>query len=575
MIKAIHLATGIAEGEIKTKWKETGDLGSTAESLVAKKTQATLFQRKLDVEKVFTNIRKVSSLEGAGTVNRKLQLIAELLTSATPKEAKYIARTLLGVLRIGIGEGSLRDAIAWAYLPRVLGVFGVCKSCNAIVPVWEKCLECGSPLESSEKVNQNIKSVVISNTKELETKPLKGIGVIIPEPSEKSREIYNYMIEKLQDAYNLTNDFGVVAAALKRESLAGLNKIGLKLGTPIKVMLALKVDSPKEGLERVGSPCLVDYKYDGFRMQIHGWDGNIVIFTRRLENVTKQFAEVAEVVKRNVKASSFVLDGEAIGYDPKTGKYRPFQEISQRIKRKYNIQELAKKLPVELNVFDIMYYNGETIIKKPYKERRKLIEQIISPVKLKIQPATARIIASEEEAKDFFDEAIATGHEGIMFKNLNAPYKPGARVGYMVKYKPSVDTVDLVIVGAEYGEGKRASWLSSYYLACLHDDQFLVVGKASTGLKEKSEEGLSFGDVTKLLEPLIISSKGRYVEVKPQVVVEVGYQEIQKSPTYSSGYALRFPRVIRLRDDKAVDEIATLDDIKELYAKQTNTTKSD
>jgi DNA ligase-1 len=467
------------------------------------------------------------------------------------------------VLSIGVGEGSLRDGVVWAFLPKVLGVFVVCPSCGMIVPEWERCLECGKDITPSQNVP---KGIVISSAEEL--KDLKGAELIIPEPNSFGRELYNTIIDSVQDAYNLTNDFGRVASALKKRSYSGLSDISLELGNPIKVMLALKVDSPEEGLERVGTPCLVDYKYDGFRMQIHKNRDEIRLFTRRLEEVTKQFAEVVEVVRENVKGDSFVLDGEAIGFDPITKRFRPFQEISQRIKRKHNIEELAAKLPVELDIFDVVFYNGKSLIKLPYKQRREMVERIVPQVKLKIQPSTAKIIERPDEAQKFFDQAINSGQEGIMFKNLSAPYKPGGRVGYIVKFKPSADTIDLVIVGAEYGEGKRATWLTSYDLACIKGDEFLKIGKASTGLKEKPEEGLSFSDMTELLKPLIISSKGKHVTVRPEVVVEVGYQEIQKSPTNTSGFAMRFPRIVRLREDKAVDEIASRDDIKGTHKKQ-------
>ncbi len=156
-----------------------------------------------------------------------------------------------------------------------------------------------------------------------------------------------------------------------------------------------------------------------------------------------------------------------------------------------------------------------------------------------------------------------------MFKSLNSPYKPGARVGYMIKFKHMMETLDLAIVGAEWGEGKRVRWLSSYVIACIDENEnFLGIGKASTGLKEKEEEGLSFVEMTRLLKPLIISEKGKEVKVKPKIVIEVGYEEIQKSPTYESGFALRFPRVIQVRADKGPDEASTLDYVKKLYAGQ-------
>jgi DNA ligase-1 len=293
------------------------------------------------------------------------------------------------------------------------------------------------------------------------------------------------------------------------------------------------------------------------------------LFTRRLEDVTKQFPDIAEYVKKNVKGKSFIIDSEAVGYNRKTGKYMPFQNISQRIKRKYDIDRMSHDFPVELNVFDIIYHEGKSLINEDFEKRRTLLERIVKQEPKKIVLAKNKIASDKKDVEKFFKEAVNAGNEGLMFKSLKAPYKPGARVGYMIKFKHIMETLDLVIIGAEWGEGKRAKWLSSYHIACLDEnDNFVEIGKASTGLKEKEEEGLSFMEMTKLLKPLIISEKGKEVKVKPKIVIEVGYEEIQKSPTYTSGFALRFPRVIQIREDKGPDEASTLDYIKKLYAGQ-------
>jgi DNA ligase-1 len=205
----------------------------------------------------------------------------------------------------------------------------------------------------------------------------------------------------------------------------------------------------------------------------------------------------------------------------------------------------------------------------PFKERSALLRKVVEKHPYKIICAKQIITDSEGKAKEFFDEALRNNQEGVMIKNLNGIYKPGSRVGYMVKLKPEHRDLDLVIVGAEYGKGKRAGWFSSFILACKDgkNGKFLEVGKVGTGIKEKSE-GVSFSELTKLLKPLIIESEGKNVKVKPKIIVSVIYQEIQKSPTYSSGYALRFPRVVVLRQDKPLSEINSLDDIKREYGGQ-------
>ena len=519
MLKSLNVATGISAEKIENEWKKQGDLGLVAEALVRTKKQATLHSAKLTVKKVFDNIRKLAELEGEGTVERKTQLIAELLTSAKPAESKYIVKTILGEMRIGVGEGAMRDAIVWAFF-------------------WNK--------------------IGIKYTKE-------GNGIEV-----EDREVYNKYADAVQSAYDVTNEFAEVAKAAKSKGIEGLENIGMKVGIPIQVMLALKTDTIEEAFETVGKPAAIEFKYDGFRIQAHKNDkGEIRLFTRRLEDVTAQFPDVAEFVKKNVRGKSFIIDSEAVGYDKKTGKYLPFQSISQRIKRKYDIGRMSRDFPVEINVFDAIYFDGKSLINEEFEKRRKLLEKVIRQEPKKIVLSKSKITSNKKDVEKFFREAVNAGNEGLMFKSLNAPYKPGARVGYMVKFKSMMETLDLAVVGAEWGEGKRSKWLSSYTIACIDENgNFVEVGKVSTGLKEKKEEGLSFGEMTKMLKPLVISEKGKKVKVKPKVVIEVGYEEIQKSPTYESEFALRFPRVISLRIDKGSEEASTLDYVKKLYGSQ-------
>jgi len=518
MLKSLSAATGITSDKIENEWKKQGDLGLVAEIIVKSKKQSTLHSTKLSVKKVFDNIRKLAELEGEGTVERKVQLIAELITSAKPLESRYIVKTILDEMRIGVGEGVMRDSIVWAFFGSEIGI----------------------KYEREEN----------------------DIGI-------EDRDNYNKYSSAVQGAYDVTNEFAEVAKAAKK-GISSLENIEMKVGIPIKVMLSLKVDTIEEGFETVGKPCAVEFKYDGFRIQAHKDEkGNISLFTRRLENVTRQFPDVAEYVKSNVRAKTFIIDSEAVGFDKKTGKYLPFQSISQRIKRKYDIEKISGDFPVELNVFDIIYYDGKNMISEPFEKRRKILERIINQERKKIVLSRQKIVSDEKVVGQFFKDAFNAGNEGLMFKSLNAPYKPGARVGHMVKFKAIMETLDLVIVAAEWGEGKRSKWLSSFTIACIDEnDNFAEIGKASTGLKEKEEEGLSFMEMTKLLRPLIISEKGKEVKVKPKIVIEVGYDEIQSSPTYASGYALRFPRVKNLRTEKGPNDASTIDYIKKLFEGQ-------
>ncbi|MEK6886978.1 MAG: DNA ligase, partial [Nanoarchaeota archaeon] len=241
--------------------------------------------------------------------------------------------------------------------------------------------------------------------------------------------------------------------------------------------------------------------------------------------------------------------------------------ISQRIKRKYDISELAKKLPVELNVFDVLYIDGESVVELPFKERRKLVERIVEEVPKKIRISTQLITSDDKEAEKFYRDALKIGEEGVMIKNLNSAYISGRYVGTMAKLKPVVADLDLVIVGAEYGTGKRAGGLTSFIVACKNGDKFVEVGKVSSGLKEKASEGTSYGEINELLQPLIISENDEAVFVKPKIVVSVTYQNIQPSPSYSSGFALRFPRITHYRPERGMHDIASLEDIKREVAK--------
>lgn len=367
----------------------------------------------------------------------------------------------------------------------------------------------------------------------------------------------------------MANDFALVFYAAQQGKEA-LNNISIVPGRPTKVMLPVKVTKIEEAFKICGRPAALEHKYDGFRMLINSNNGIVTLFTRKLENVTVQFPDVVNVVKQYVKGKNFILDSEVVGYEQKTKKYMPFEAISQRIKRKYDVEKLIVKLPVEVNVFDVLYYEGESITQKQFVERRKLLEKIVKTEPFKLRLAKQFITDDIVKAQKFYEEALKIGEEGIIVKKLDAIYKPGRKVGYMVKLKPVAEDLDLVIVGAEYGSGKRAGWLTSYIVACRDNENFKEVGMVSSGLKEKEEEGTSYEEITNLLKPLVVSEAGKKVKISPKLVVSVTYQNIQKSPTYSSGYALRFPRITAFRPDRSVKDVATFGDIE----KEVNSSKA-
>ncbi len=367
-------------------------------------------------------------------------------------------------------------------------------------------------------------------------------------------KIYSTSPKEIDTAYFLVNNWGVVAEAAKSKSL---EKLGIEPFRPIKVMLAQKVRNLEEGFSTVGKPCALEYKYDGFRMQVHKIGDNVKIFTRRLDNVTEQFPLITDAVRKNVDGDC-IIEGETVGI--KGGKYLPFQQISRRIKRKYNIEEMAKRIPVVLHLFDVLYQKGKTLLNIPFEKRRKILESIVKEDK-HLALAKQIITDSEEEGNAFYKEALDKRNEGIMMKNLTAPYQPGSRVGYMIKLKPVLETLDLVIIGAEWGEGRRAHWLATFLLACKNEEgNFVPIGKVGTGITDEM-----FQDLTDNLKESIISQKGKEVALKPELVAEIAYEEIQRSPKYESGFALRFPRVIRIREDKGPDDVDTIERVYEIY----------
>jgi DNA ligase-1 len=519
-VKAVAVASGESEKTVTASWKQEGDLGKVAVALVGTKKQATLVSQDLTVQEVFATLQKLPAMEGLGSTDRKVKTIAALLGQATGNGALFLLRTVLETLRVGVADGTLRDAICWAYL--------------------------------QPQINYNMEKNDIEFT------------------DDSSREEYNKLTEAVQKAYDRCNDFSQVAVTAKENGVDGLATISLELGTPIRVMLAQREVSVEDGMERVGTPAALEYKYDGFRMQVHKNGDDITIFTRRLENVTTQFPDVVAAVKEHVVAEKAILDCEAVGFDKETGKYTAFQQISQRIRRKYDIQKLQEKLPVELNVFDILYLDGEELLDRPFSERRQLLEKTIKDVPKAI--VRSKYIATDivKDAEQFYKEALDAGNEGVMCKAMNGVYKPGSRVGHMVKVKPVLDTMDLVVVAAEWGEGKRSGWLTSFTVACKGDEgDFVTIGKVGTGLKElEQEDGVTFNQVTELLTPHIVAENGRDVTIKPHLVFELAFEEIQQSPSYGSGYALRFPRVLRVRDDRDPEEITMLEEVRVAFEHQ-------
>jgi DNA ligase-1 len=370
-------------------------------------------------------------------------------------------------------------------------------------------------------------------------------------------------VQVVERAIMLTNDLGLVTATAEAAGTMGLKELTVQVGRPLRPMLAQSMPTLEEAIKKAGQAA-IETKYDGARVQIHKSGDKIMIFSRRLEEVTDALPDVVESALSGIKAEEAILDGETVAVDPVTRRPKPFQDILRRFRRKYGVEEKAAEIPFETYIFDVLFLDGELVIDRPLSERRAKLEAIIDEQKQRFMLAEQLVTSEFTETGDFYNRALDSGHEGVMVKNLDSAYIIGSRVGYMYKIKPIAESLDLVILGAIWGEGKRAGWLSSYYLGARDElGEYKYVGRVATGVSEQQ-----LADYTELLRPFIEFIDGREVKLMPEVVVEVGYQEIQKSPKYDSGFALRFPRVIRLRDDKSTEEVDTLERMEELYKRQ-------
>jgi len=488
LIKAVAMATGINAEWIENSVKDTGDLGESVALALQKRRQKSFFGQPLTIKRVYKTLVKVAETTGEGSQDRKLKYLANLFMDAEPIEGKYLARTILGIMRTGVAEGLLRDAIAEAFKVR-------------------------------------------------------------PELVER--------------AYMLTSDFGFVTKIAKLEGNDGLSKVTIQIGKPIKPMLAQMAASVREALIEMGGEAEFEIKYDGARVQVHKDGDKVIIYSRRLENVTKSIPEVVERIKKSINPEKAIVEGELVAVGEE-GRPRPFQYVLRRFRRKYNIQEMIEKIPLELNLFDVLYVDGENLIDTPFIERRRKLESMVE-VNQWVKVAENLITKNPEEAEEFYHKALDMGHEGLMAKRLDAVYEPGNRGKKWLKIKPTMENLDLVIIGAEWGEGRRAHVLSSFLLGAYDPSTgtFVPVGKVGSGFTD--EDLIEF---TKMFKPLIKKEKGKFVEIEPKIVIEVTYQEIQKSPKYESGFALRFPRYVALRDDKSPEDADTLERIAQLYELQ-------
>jgi DNA ligase-1 len=469
-------------------FSKTGDVGSATKTVFEKskiKRQSALFARTLTIVEVRRSLEAIAETAGYRSREKKERLIEALMSLASPLEAKYLTKIVIGEMRTGFHEGLMEQAISKAF---------------------------ELPLESVQKASMTI------------------------------------------------GDVGEVASIAKTEGKEGLSKIRFKVFRPVGLMLAQMADGIEEALKEHEGRTAFEYKLDGARVQIHKLDDEVRIFSRRLTDVTESLPEIVDTARRNIQAREVILEGEVIAVDNK-GDPIPFQHLMRRFRRVHAIEDTAERIPARLYLFDILYLNGESLIAFPYTQRRQILAENVGEIPLTKQ----KITDDHKEAEQFLRDAMNSGHEGLMAKKPDSPYTPGVRGKRWLKIKPVLEPLDLVIVAAEYGYGRRHEWLSDYYLAArdVETGGFLTVGKTFKGLTDAE-----IIKMTGWLKELAATEEHRKVTVVPKIVVEVTYNEIQKSPKYECGMALRFARINRIREDKTPDEADTIQRVREIYERQ-------
>ena len=485
-------STNVSADDVEGRLAETGDIGEVACSLdLGGQTGLGAFgdddgEGGLTVADVYSDLEALAAAAGDGSQNEKVTLLFGLFNECANEEARYLARLVLGEMRIGVGEGTVRDAIAGAF---------------------------------------------------------------------------DVDVDSVQRALQVSNDYGLVAETARCDGEDGLDAMHLEVGRPVQAMLA-QAGTVTDAIEE-WDQAAVETKYDGARVQVH-WDGDdVALYSRNMEDVTDALPELVEFVEANV-AAPVILDGEAVAVDD-DGSPLAFQEILKRFRRKHDVAEMRDEVRVRLQAFDCLHAGGDDLLQTPFRERHTRLASVVAD-----DAAVSDLLLTKDadEIAQFAAAALEAGHEGIMLKDPDAAYTPGDRGKHWLKRKPDVETLDLVVTGAEWGEGRRASFLGTFLLAARDDREstdadFATIGKVATGITDEELAGL-----TDLLEPHVRSEDGQVVDIDPAVVFEVGYEEIQGSPTYTSGYALRFPRFVSVREDKTPETADTIERVERLADQQ-------
>ena len=516
-IRALARASGAKADDLEELYKRTGDMGETARRALSRRQAQTLLafaggrRAGLSVAQVYDTLLKVAKASGEGSQDLKVSLLSSLFSQLSPDEAKYVARFVVGRLRLGVADMTLIDALAEAF--------------------------------------------------------------DVPE-------------DALERAYNVRPDLGLLGKLVAERGAAGLAEVRITPGVPVMPMLAQRLSASREILAKLGGAAICEYKYDGERAQIHVSPGGVAIYSRRLENITHAYPDVVEAVRRSVSAGEAVLEGEIVAVDPDTGDLLPFQELMHR-KRKHEVEEAVREYPAKLNLFDLLYLDGEDLTDKPLIYRRLRLSEVVKEGE-DVAIAKWALFDDEEKVDVFFHEAISMGMEGLVCKSPASIYEMGARGWNWIKYKRDYrsemsDTADLAVVGAFYGRGKRAGLYGAFLLAAYDPktDMFYTVCKVGSGFTDADLKKMY-----QMLEPYKMDHRHPRVSSRmepdvwftPGVVLEIIGAEITLSPLHTCclgavrpdvGLAIRFPRFTgRYRTDKSPEEATTVDELLEMYRSQ-------
>ena len=512
--RSIAKSAGTTVSDVNERLKKRGDLGDAAAGVLERRSQTTFASAEMTVERLYETLVKIADTSGPRSQETKSRHVSSMLNDATPVEGKYIVKLLLGIMRLGVAENTILDALAITYA------------------------------------------------------------------GSKESKI------ELENAYNVSSDLGRVAGAVATGGIDAVRSFGIRLHSPIRPMLADRVRSPEEADVRLGKGFAAELKLDGERVQIHIGPDRTSIYSRRLEDIASYYPDIIKSVPGCLGADNAIIEAEAVAV--KDGRFLPFQELMHR-RRKHGVEEAVEKYPVSVNIFDILYLNGRDLMSEPYSERRKIMEGVVS------SNDTVTCIPSSyvsgKELDGLMEDAFEAGAEGLMLKKLDSTYRAGSRGSNWLKLKREYregmgDSLDLAVVGAFHGKGRRTGTYGALLLAVYDPDsgRYESICKVGTGFTDES-----LAEIYRLLEPMIRDRVDPAVDsgmepdvwFKPSLVLEIGASEVSLSPTHRAGmgavrkdygFALRFPTFTgRFRHEKSPEQASTPSEAGSIYAAQNKT----